>query len=150
MHPNDPSLKSFVEVVSDSHFPIQNLPFGVFSTDAEPAPADRVAIGDQILDLAVFADAESAGGHPHGSRVFNRPSLNAFIALGQDVSRGARASVSELLRHDSPRLRDDQDLRSRALVAMADAPPSSAGGDRRLHRLLFVKGARHQCRHDVP
>ena len=28
--------------------------------------------------------------------------------------------------------------------------PSSAGGDRRLHRLLFVEGARHQRRHDVP
>jgi hypothetical protein len=25
MHPNDPSLKSFVEVAADSHFPIQNL-----------------------------------------------------------------------------------------------------------------------------
>ena len=32
MHPNAPFLKSFVEVAADSHFPIQNLPFGVFST----------------------------------------------------------------------------------------------------------------------
>ncbi len=30
MQSNDPSLKSFVEVMTDSHFPIQNLPFGVF------------------------------------------------------------------------------------------------------------------------
>ena len=29
---NDPKLKSWVEVSSDSDFPIQNLPFGIFST----------------------------------------------------------------------------------------------------------------------
>ena len=133
MHPNDPSLKSFVEVAADSHFPIQNLPFGVFSTDAEPAPRVGVAIGDQILDLAVLEEVGLLTAAPTGSRVFNRSSLNAFIALGQAVWRETRASISELLRHDSPRLRDDQDLRARALVPMAEAHPPSAGGDRRLH-----------------
>ena len=68
---------------------------------------------------------------PTGSRVFNQPSLNAFIALGQAVWRETRASISELLRHDSPRLRDDQDLRARALVPMAEATlhlPVEIGG----------------------
>ena len=44
-------------MAADSHFPIQNLPFGVFSTDADPAPRVGVAIGDQILDLAVLEEA---------------------------------------------------------------------------------------------
>ena len=30
---NDPNLKSWVEVPYDSDFPIQNLPFGIFSTE---------------------------------------------------------------------------------------------------------------------
>ena len=30
---NDPNLKSWLEVPSDSDFPIQNLPFGIFSTE---------------------------------------------------------------------------------------------------------------------
>ena len=131
MHPNDPSLKSFVEVTTDSHFPIQNLPFGVFSTAADPAPRVGVAIGDQILDLAVLEEAGLLTADPAGSRVFNQPSLNAFIALGQSVWRETRASISELLRHDSPRLRDDQDLRARALVPMAEATlhlPVEIGG----------------------
>mgnify|MGYP001300743536 CR=1 FL=1 len=29
---NDPNLKSWMEVPSDTDFPIQNLPFGIFST----------------------------------------------------------------------------------------------------------------------
>ena len=131
MHPNDPSLKSFVEVAADSHFPIQNLPFGVFSTAADPTPRVGVAIGDQILDLAVLEESSLLTADPTGSRVFNRPSLNGFIALGQSVWRETRASVSELLRHDSPRLRDDQDLRARALVPMAEATlhlPVEIGG----------------------
>src|SRR4051794_23175331 len=131
MHPNDPSLKSFVEVAADNHFPIQNLPFGVFSTDADPTLRVGVAIGDQILDLAKLENTGLLTADPTGSRVFNRSSLNAFIAQGQAVWRETRASISELLRHDSPRLRDDQDLRARPLVSMAEAKlhlPVEIGG----------------------
>src|SRR3954468_9912602 len=71
MHPNDLSLKSFVEVAPDCHFPIQNLPFGVFSPDADPAPRVGVAIGDLILDLAVLEDSGLLTADPTGSRVFN-------------------------------------------------------------------------------
>src|SRR4051794_35784609 len=118
MHPNDPSLKSFVEVAADNHFPIQNLPFGVFSTDADPTLRVGVAIGDQILDLAKLENTGLLTADPTGSRVFNRSSLNAFIAQGQAVWRATRASISELLRHDSPRLREDLGLRAHALVPM--------------------------------
>src|SRR3954451_19490298 len=121
MHPNDPSLKSFVEVAADSHFPIQNLPFGVFSTDADPAPRVGVAIGDQIVDLAVLEDTGLLTADPTGSRVFNRSSLNAFIALGRAIWRETRACISDLLRHDNPRLREDLGLRAQALVPIEDA-----------------------------
>src|SRR3954465_9835270 len=82
MHPNDPSLRSFVEVAADSHFPIQNLPFGVFSTPDNPAPRVGVAIGAQILDLAALEESSLLTPPPAGSRVFSRSSLNPFIALG--------------------------------------------------------------------
>jgi fumarylacetoacetase len=121
MHPNDLSLKSFVEVAPDCHFPIQNLPFGVFSTDADPAPRVGVAIGDLILDLAVLEDSGLLTADPTGSRVFNQPSLNAFIALGQAIWRETRACISDLLRHDNPRLREDLGLRAQALVPIEDA-----------------------------
>ena len=120
MHSNDSALKSFIDVPQDSHFPIQNLPFGIFCTNADKTPRVGVAIGDQVLDLAVLEDAgllKPTATH----RVFNRASLNAFIALGQSAWSETRAAISTLLRHDNPQLRDDAALRSKALSAINDA-----------------------------
>ena len=46
--------KSFIEVNQESHFPIQNLPYGVFSTKNNNTPRIGVAIGDYVLDLSVL------------------------------------------------------------------------------------------------
>ena len=50
-HPNDPKLRSFIDVDPTSDFPIQNLPYGVFSAKDGLAPRVGVAIGDYVLDL---------------------------------------------------------------------------------------------------
>src|SRR6202023_403406 len=49
-HPNDPSLRSFIPIDPKSDFPIQNLPYGVFSAHGL-APRVGIAIGDYVLDL---------------------------------------------------------------------------------------------------
>ena len=46
--------------------------------------------------------------------------VNPFMALGPKVWSSTRARISELLRHDHPELRDNEKLRKRALVPMAD------------------------------
>lgn len=122
-HPNDPSLRSWVESANSvgTDFPIQNLPFGIFSTQDHPAPRAGVAIGDEVLDLSVL---ESAGllapaSAPH--EVFDRPTLNDFIALGRSAWQTTREQISLLLRDDQGRLRDDAALRARALVPMRQA-----------------------------
>jgi fumarylacetoacetase len=51
--------------------------------------------------------------------VFSASTLNPFMALGPKVWSQTRARISELLRHDSPELRDNDELRARALVPMA-------------------------------
>jgi fumarylacetoacetase len=112
---NDPALRSWVPVAEDSHFPIQNLPYGVFRRPGERARVG-VAIGDQILDLSALQD-RILPGRP----VFDRDSLNDFLALGRAAWSEARAAVSRLLRADEPTLRDDAALRKRALIPMADA-----------------------------
>src|SRR5512143_2820905 len=104
MHPNDPRLRPFVPVDRDSHFSIQNLPFGVFTTPANYAPRAGVAIGSQILDLAALEQAGLVEVVP-GERLFNRSTLNAFIERGPEAWARARAEISDLLRHDNPRLR---------------------------------------------
>jgi len=118
MQTNDPALKSFIPVAPESHFPIQNLPFGIFSNAANPAPRAGVAIGDQVVDLAVLAEAGLLG---IGAEVFRQGTLNPFIALGRASWRGTRAAVSKLLREDNPQLRDNQALRAKAFVAQGQA-----------------------------
>src|SRR4051794_30009376 len=114
-HPNDPSLRSFITVAPDSDFPIQNLPFGVFSTESSPNKRVGVAIGDFVLDLAELERRRllTPGGD---ARVFDRASINAYVALGPKIWSETRARISELLRQDVATLRDDKGLRAAALV----------------------------------
>lgn len=129
-HPNDPKLKSFVDVDSRSDFPIQNLPYGVFSTADRETPRVGVAIGAFVLDLAVLEEAGLLTA-AEGAVVFAQPSLNAFMVLGPQVWSAVRARISRLLRHDHAELRDNTALRARALVPMDGA---------RLHRPIAVSG----------
>jgi fumarylacetoacetase len=117
MHPNDPKLRSFIEIDPSSDFPIQNLPYGVFFTPDLPDLRVGVAIGDFVLDLAAL---EAAGliRFENATGVFAKPSLNAFMALGPKVWTKTRARISELLRHDNPELRDNAELRRHALVPL--------------------------------
>ncbi|MCS3453653.1 MULTISPECIES: fumarylacetoacetase [Bradyrhizobium] len=117
-HPNDPKLRSFIDVAPTSDFPIQNLPYGVFSSKDGLAPRVGVAIGDYVLDLWELEQDSRLDVGPLG--VFSQPSLNAFMALGPKVWSATRARISELLRSDHPELRDNRELRARALVPMTD------------------------------
>ncbi|MGB3864962.1 MAG: fumarylacetoacetase [Xanthobacteraceae bacterium] len=113
-HPNDPDLKSFIAVAPDCDFPIQNLPYGVFSTPDGIERRVGVAIGDDVLDLAVLESGGLLKTDAPG--VFAQGALNAFMALGPQAWRATRARISELLRHDTPTLRDNAVLRKRALL----------------------------------
>jgi fumarylacetoacetase len=129
--PNDQTLRSFVETGRDSHFPIQNLPFGVFSTRTNPTPRVGVAIGDQILDLAKLEQAGLVAAAPGGANVFDCATLNAFLAQGHATWSRTRRTVSEILRDDNPRLRDDKALRTASLALQRDATlhlPVAIGG----------------------
>jgi fumarylacetoacetase len=101
-------MRSFIEVAPDSHFPIQNLPFGIFNPRNAPARAG-VAIGDLVLDLAVLEDA----GHFGAQQVFANDSLNAFMALGRPAWRKTREVIQHLLSAEAPMLRDNGELRAR-------------------------------------
>ena len=118
IHPNDPSLRSFIDVDPASDFPIQNLPYGVFSANGL-APRVGVAIGNYILDLwELEQDGRLDVGQPG---IFAAGSLNPFMWLGPKVWSNTRARISELLRHDHPELRDNEELRKLALVPMSQA-----------------------------
>ena len=99
----------------------RTCPSASFPPTPIPLPRVGVAIGDQILDLAALEDVGLLSADPAGNRVFNRSSLNGFMALGGPVWRETRARISELLRHDNPQLREELVLRASTLVPMAEA-----------------------------
>jgi len=113
-------LNSFVEVASDSHFPIENLPFGIFKPANAPARAG-VAIGDLVLDLSVLEERNHFR-FPEfqDCRVFSGDSLNPFLALGRPAWRKAREVIQSLLLAHTPTLRDDAALRDHAFYAQKD------------------------------
>ncbi|PSQ66003.1 MAG: fumarylacetoacetase [Bacteroidetes bacterium QH_2_64_74] len=117
----DPSLSSFLDVDADHPFPIQNLPYGVFTPPETTVPRVGVAIGDHVLDLAVLND-DGLFDAPElrNARPFAQPTLNKFMALDASAWAAVRERLQALLRADTPELRDDAALRERALHPRAD------------------------------
>lgn len=109
-------LRSFVEVELGSHFPLQNLPFGVFRPGTGAPPRVGVALGDFVVDVAVLDEARMLPPSVGGRGLFAQGSLNAFLAAGRPVWQATRKALLDLLRHDEPRLRDDHAVRAAALV----------------------------------
>jgi fumarylacetoacetase len=95
---HDPARRSFVESANDSEtdFPIQNLPLGVFSTDDDPIPRIGVAIGDQILDLKRAAGSDLLPALiPRGALA--QDTLNALCRQGRAVLRELRMAIADAL-----------------------------------------------------
>nr|DAD23532.1 TPA_asm: hypothetical protein HUJ06_024995 [Nelumbo nucifera] len=113
------ALKSFIQVHSDSHFPIQNLPYGVFKPQPGGEARPGVAIGDFVLDLSAIANAGLFDGPVlKNSDCFVQPSLNKFLGMGRPAWKEARATIQKLLSFDEPTLRDNGSLREKALFPM--------------------------------
>ena len=101
-HTHEPSLQSWVAGANGhSDFPIQNLPFGVFSPLAG-APRGGVAIGDQVLDLRALHEAGLLDEEAQlALNTCTGPHLNAFLALGAAPRRALRDAISALLQEGS-------------------------------------------------
>jgi fumarylacetoacetase len=108
---------SWVEVPADSGFPIQNLPFGIFST-ADRSKRVGVAIGEMVLDLKVLHVLGYLENLPFTVSDLDAPALNQLIARGKPATRELRARLQKLLRSDWPDLRDREHHVRQALVSM--------------------------------
>src|SRR2546423_2015369 len=107
-------MKSFIDVAPDSHFSIQNLPFGVFKP-AQGAARVGVAIGDFVRDLGVLEERGHFRSREfEGGPVFQDDALNSFLGLGRPAWTTAREIIQHLLKSDTATLRDDPELRARA------------------------------------
>ncbi len=114
---NNPALRSWIEVETNSHFPIQNLPFGICRSPAGGDLHVCSAIGEFVIDLAALDEVGAFDDTPvAGTEVFHEPTLNAFMALGREAWSATRQALSQLLRDDCDELRDNTELCGRALL----------------------------------
>lgn len=115
---NAPSLRSWADVPTGSDFPIQNIPFGIFSIGGgAPRPATR--IGDAVVDLSALAEAGLLDGLGIDRAAFQAEALNAIMAAGKEGTRRLRQRLSDLLNADRAELRDNARLREKALLPVS-------------------------------
>jgi fumarylacetoacetase len=91
-------MSSWVEGAAGSAYDVDNLPYGVFSTDDE-RPRVGVRIGDRVLDVSPVAAGEMLDVHD----VFARDSLNALMAQGPAVWASVRTWLTSLLTDEHER-----------------------------------------------
>lgn len=116
---NNPNRKSWVEVAANSDFPIQNIPFGIYS-DSETSPRVCIAIGEYILDLSYLSEAGLLDELNMDHDVFEIPLLNPLMEYGKMGLRDLRNRLADLLDAENAELRDNKDLVSNALKAQSE------------------------------
>ena len=100
---NDPLLKSWIEIPKDSDFPIQNLPFGIYSTKKKTKRVG-VAIGDQILDLSKLYELGYLNSLSFCEHCFSNEFLNRMMGHGKSEIRTLRDRISILLNIENDEL----------------------------------------------
>ncbi len=114
-------MKSFIKYSPDSHFPIQNLPYGVFKPRPDGNSRIGVAIGEFILDLSVLEDKGLLKNSSPEKNLFNGSSLNLFMSQDKKVWKEIRTQLQSLLSEENSTLKDNKELRQEAFIEMQDA-----------------------------
>jgi len=107
--------RSWVAVPEGSHFPIQNLPFGMYLHPETGEERVCVAIGEHVLDLVELADEGLLEGYEDH---FLEDLADTMTTGGRDGLSTIRQQLFDLLREANPRLRDNRGIREQALLPM--------------------------------
>lgn len=118
LYANNPALKSWLEVPTDSDFPIQNIPFGIMRAEHK-SPRMATIIGDTVIDLAALAAWGFMSVPGVDNAVFSQSSINNFMSLGKTLTRQVRDHIAQLFEQSNPRLRDDASARAEILYPVA-------------------------------
>jgi fumarylacetoacetase len=111
---NDSSLKSWLEISRESDFPIQNLPFGIYSTKNKTKRVG-VAIGEYILDLSQLLKLGYLDSLSFCEHCFSNEYLNRMMGHGKLEIRDLRNRISELLNVENPELSQNKEAVAKVL-----------------------------------
>jgi len=116
---NDPNRISWLTVAKDSHFPIQNLPFGVFITKDDIITIGT-RIGDYAIDLGALHQLGYFEGVPLTEDIFLQDTLNDFIADGRKTWRLVRNRIADVFDTKNGTLRDNPTHKDKVIFRMED------------------------------
>ncbi|MCB0430436.1 MAG: fumarylacetoacetase [Flavobacteriales bacterium] len=108
---NSPKLTTWLTVPEQSDFPIQNIPFGIFRSNASTPPRVGSRIGDTVIDIHALSTLGYLGNCPVPTEALAQDKLNAFFAMGRPAITALRNKISEIFRSDNAVLRDHEDHR---------------------------------------
>lgn len=106
---NNPLLQSWMEVKPGSDFPIQNIPFGIYS-DSKVEHHACSAIGENIVDLYELARNGYFEALNIPQEYFRSGSLNEIIGMGKQITNHLRERISELLQTTNNELQNHKEL----------------------------------------
>lgn len=112
---NNPNLKSWVDVPSNSDFPIQNIPFGVFKTSQLSARVGS-RIGDFVIDLQSLSVLGYFENLSFELADFATDSLNPLMKKGKKGTRELRNRISKLLDVNLPDLQKNEHHVAQVLI----------------------------------
>ena len=104
---NNPLLKSWIETPENSDFPIQNIPFGIFSTSEN---SSRVAtiIGDTLIDIAALEELGYLSDLEIDTWSYESDSLNMLMDAHKEGTRALRDRLSDIFEEGNAELRDNE------------------------------------------
>ncbi|NEN24341.1 fumarylacetoacetase [Cryomorpha ignava] len=104
---NNPDRKSWIQIGKDSDFPIQNIPFGIYS-DKGTSPRTCVAIGNKIADLYELANRGYLDDLGITADDFKKPELNDLMKSGKMGMRKLRNRLADLFDTNTPDLQSKE------------------------------------------
>jgi len=111
------SIKSWASIPSESGFTVENLPFGIFSTQ-DRTKRVGVAIGEEIIDLSQVYELNFLQHLNIPAEIFKADSLNPLMALGRTKSTELRKHLQSLLHINNESLKE---VAAKVLVSQSEA-----------------------------
>ncbi|KAK9506192.1 hypothetical protein O3M35_008172 [Rhynocoris fuscipes] len=90
-------MNCVVNYSADCDFPLENLPYGIFSTEGNQTKRIGVAIGDKILDLSLVSHLFTGPKLSSKQYVFKESTLNSFMGLDPECWSEARTTIQKML-----------------------------------------------------
>lgn len=107
--------KSWIDVTAQSDFSLQNIPFGIITTD-KLSPRVATIIGNTVIDIAALNSIGYFKNLNIPQNVLESQSLNKFIALGKSVTTKVRERLIQLFSENNPELKNNSDHKNIVLI----------------------------------